>query len=367
MSMSDRALADSSIPAIPSEGPLDVALTRAFGPGRGRVPPAQSDRSVLDFIRERVGHGPPLARRGDGAEPLPVTDSGLLEQGERPGPGGRYRVEGTIAEGGVGAVYEGRDTELDRPVAIKVLKRRHARSEAMVGRFLEEARIEGQLQHPGVVPVHEVGQLSDRRPFFTMKLVEGKTLAWLLENRDSPASDRRWFLTVFEKVLETVAYAHSKGVMHRDLKPSNIMVGAFGEVQVMDWGLSKVVGAEVTSPEHPDASSLAREDRAASRRDGRSETGSVMGTPAYMPPEQARGEVDSLDERSDVFSLGAILCEILTGKPPYAGATSREIREKAEAARLDEALVLAALASCVSTSGTCTTTILGRILPTHSW
>src|SRR5262249_54766909 len=159
-------------------------------------------------------------------------------------------------------------------------------------------------------------------------LVKGQTLAKLLKERSSPAQERPRFLKIFEQVCQAVAYAHAKGVIHRDLKPANVMVGAFGEVQVMDWGLAKVLTLVGRSPR--DRPSESRSDSPTSNPSvvkvpgtdsGSSETqeGEILGTPAYMPPEQALGEINRLDQRTDVFSLGAILCEILTGRPPYTG------------------------------------------------
>jgi serine/threonine-protein kinase len=181
--------------------------------------------------------------------------------------------------------------------------------------------------------------LEDGRPYFTMKLVKGRTLADLLAERKSPAEDMPRFVAVFEQVCQTVAYAHSRGILHRDLKPANVMVGEFGEVQVMDWGLAKVLTA-APPPEAP-ASTPARSTIFTVRTadpDGISQAGSVLGTPAYMAPEQARGAVDVLDARADVFGLGALLCEILTGKPPYVGRDAMEVQIKAATADLKDAL-----------------------------
>src|SRR5581483_870979 len=141
----------------------------------------------------------------------------------------------------MGAVLKGRDPDLGRDVALKVLRDDFRDDADMVRRFVEEAQIGGQLQHPGIVPIYELGTFADRRPFFSMKLVKGRTLAQLLEDRKGPDDDRPRVLSIFEAIAQTVAYAHARGVIHRDLKPSNVMVGAFGEVQVMDWGLAKVL------------------------------------------------------------------------------------------------------------------------------
>jgi serine/threonine-protein kinase len=225
-----------------------------------------------------------------------------------------------------------------------------------VQRFVEEAQIGGQLQHPGIVPVYELGLMADDRPYFTMKLIKGQTLASLMQQRGTPTDNRGRLLAIFESVCQTVAYAHSKGVLHRDLKPANVMVGAFGEVQVVDWGLAKVlhrggVADEKRARGHQTLHTVIETVRSGPGSSGSdSMVGSVMGTPAYMAPEQAQGEVDMLDERADVFSLGAILCEVLTGKPPYgqiegepiltqaANAKLQPARERIEACEADESL-----------------------------
>ncbi|MCA8961647.1 MAG: serine/threonine protein kinase, partial [Planctomycetes bacterium] len=161
----------------------------------------------------------------------------------------RYRIGDELGRGGVGAVFTARDNELRRELAVKVLLDQHRDNAHMRRRFVEEAQISGQLQHPGIVPVHEIGELEDGRVFFSMKLVQGRTLAELLSERTDAAADRQHFLGIFERVAQTVAYAHARGVIHRDLKPGNVMVGAFGEVHVVDWGLAKVVRRDAGSVE----------------------------------------------------------------------------------------------------------------------
>ena len=153
---------------------------------------------------------------------------------------GRYEIGAEIGSGGMGVVLRARDPELRRILAVKVLLECHRGDAGLERRFREEAQITGQLQHPGVPPVHEIGVLPDGRPFFAMKLIKGRTLAELLQERPTPTTDLPRFLAIFEQVCQTLAYAHSKDVIHRDLKPANVMVGAFNEVQVMDWGLAKV-------------------------------------------------------------------------------------------------------------------------------
>ena len=243
----------------------------------------------------------------------------------------RLQLLGELARGGMGVVIKGHDSDLGRDLAVKVLLEQHRENPDLVSRFVEEAQISGQLQHPGVVPVYELGTLSDHRPYFAMKLVKGRTLAVVLEERTGPQENQRGLLGVFEQVCLTMAYAHDRGVIHRDLKPANIMVGSFGEVQVMDWGLAKVLpkgGArdeEVGRIRHETVIQTAR----TGTDTGLSQSGSVVGTLAYMPPEQAGGEIERLDERADVFALGSILCEILTGKPAFTGRTVGEIHRKA--------------------------------------
>jgi serine/threonine-protein kinase len=251
---------------------------------------------------------------------------------------GRYPVLGEIGRGGMGAVLRGRDPDLNRDLAVKVLLEQHQHDPELVRRFLEEAQITGQLQHPGVVPVHEVGRLPDRRPFFTMKLVRGQTLADLLLARKGPGDDLPRFLAVFEQVCQTMAYAHSKGVIHRDLKPSNVMVGAFGEVQVMDWGLAKVLPAERPAEVVAPTEEITGIQTVRTTTPGTSSyDGSVLGTPAFMAPEQARGALDQIDERCDVFGLGALLCVILTGRPPYEGPMRSDYYRQALKGELAEA------------------------------
>jgi tetratricopeptide (TPR) repeat protein len=255
---------------------------------------------------------------------------------------GRYQVTGEIGRGGMGVVLRARDPDLNRELALKVLRGDHEIAD-VERRFLEEAQIAGQLQHPGIVPVHELGRDAAGRPFFAMKLVKGQTLEAQLRARSSPANDLPRFLTIFEQLCQTVAFAHSRGVIHRDLKPANIMVGAFGEVQVMDWGLAKVLSREgEVSPEPQESTTVIKTVRDVDA--STSQAGSVLGTPAYMAPEQALGLTDVVDERSDVFGLGAVLCEILTGQPPFVGTASAFVLLKA--AQCDLADARARLSAC---------------------
>jgi serine/threonine-protein kinase len=242
---------------------------------------------------------------------------------------GRFELGEELARGGMGIVYRARDDSLGRDVAIKVLHERYLVDSLEGKRFLDEARITAQLQHPAIPPVFEVGRLADDRPYLAMKLIKGRTLEELLYERSSPAADRGRFLSVFQQVCQAVGYAHSRRILHRDLKTANVMVGAFGEVQVMDWGLAKFrepggntasVPATGTETTAGTVIQTSRESEAATL------AGSMLGTPAFMSPEQAGGELEKLDERTDVFGLGAILCVILTGQPAYVSKSGDEVR-----------------------------------------
>lgn len=249
----------------------------------------------------------------------------------------RFVVGKEIARGGMGVIFRGFDRELKREIAIKVSLSDHVLHTA---RFYREAQISAQLQHPGIVPVHELGRLSDGKPYIAMRLIKGQTLAALIEDKDadSPHLDSR-YLEVFGQICDTMAFAHSKNVVHRDLKPDNVMVGPFGEVQIMDWGLAKKTGSLLDDIDPgPQTSSDASEDHpvdpAATRH------GQILGTPAYMAPEQARGEIAT--KRSDVFSLGGILFHLLTGRAPFDAASSTQAIAKSANSDLVRAFELLA-------------------------
>jgi len=250
----------------------------------------------------------------------------------------RYLIGPELARGGMGIVYRATDTVLNRAVAVKVLQNRFDPNSAVARRFATEAQITAQLQHPGIPPVHDRGALADGSPFLAMKLINGHTLDALLDQRPDPADGRGRFVAAFEQIAQAVAFAHTQRIIHRDLKPANVMVGDFGEVQVMDWGLAKQLDtAEPAEPGAPaarvrapaDANRTTVHQPTDESTDPRTVAGQVMGTPAYMSPEQARGDTARVGCRSDVFALGGVLCAILTGKPPFTGGGEQTIRRAA--------------------------------------
>jgi tRNA A-37 threonylcarbamoyl transferase component Bud32 len=251
----------------------------------------------------------------------------------------RYRFEAFLARGGMGEVWRGFDTVLARGVALKVIREKVFADAGSRARFEEEARCVSGLEHPSIVPLYDLGELPDGRPFFVMKLIQGQTLAQLLAARSTPAEDLLRWVRVFEQVCAAVAFAHARDLIHRDLKPSNVMLGEFGEVLVMDWGIAKALAARPQPAPVPPAPVLPSPSvSGAETGSGGPETlpGQARGTPAFMAPEQARGEASRIGKATDVFGLGGILCVTLTGQPPYTRAGQALGADTSEAfARLD--------------------------------
>ncbi|HVS37855.1 MAG TPA: PAS domain S-box protein [Gemmataceae bacterium] len=248
------------------------------------------------------------------------------------GPHERYSRLRLHATGGIGRVWLAHDGELGRDIALKELRPEQAGHGTRRARFLQEARITCQLEHPGVVPVYELVRAVDgRQPFYTMRFVKGRTLSEAARAYHKARSAGRddalglpALLNAFVTVCNTVAYAHSRGVIHRDLKGPNVILGDFGEVVVLDWGLAKLVGRPEEAPE----ASVVVADGAADS--GYTVQGEALGTPAYMAPEQAAGQLDKIDRRTDVYGLGAILYEILTGVPPVSGSGTEEVLRRVQ-------------------------------------
>ena len=224
--------------------------------------------------------------------------------------GTRYRLIERIGSGGMGTVYLAEDSALGRRVALKILDLPELRTELSV-RLLREAHILARLEHPGIVPVHDAGTLADGRVFYAMKFVEGERLDALAKRIDG-IHER---LRIFQRICEAVAFAHARGILHRDLKPENVMVGPFGEVLVMDWGVAKILREDPQPREErpPIGVEVSRKAPTATKP-LKTEHGAILGTPGYMAPEQARGEVESIDERADIYSLGAILKFLVASK-----------------------------------------------------
>ncbi len=315
-----------SAPMLDLDGARERLVTRESHedgePGSVAMGPIWSSSSSLPTMFAT------LSGLGDDPALEEAEAAAATVRGPEVGVAARYVDLGVIGRGGMGEVRRVQDRDLNRVLAMKVIRPEALHDATQVSRFIQEAQVIAQLDHPGVVPAYELGRLPDGRLYFTMKEVKGRTLANVIGEVHAASTRGRWrtsrsgwtfwrLIDAFCTVCKAMAYAHACGVVHRDLKPANVMVGAFGEVLVMDWGLAKVLGQRDIVAE-----SAPRKALKVKRADGTSgETlhGSVSGTPNYMPPEQARGEIDRLGPPSDVYALGAILYEILCGWAPYRG------------------------------------------------
>jgi eukaryotic-like serine/threonine-protein kinase len=251
----------------------------------------------------------PTGAKGSTLGPQPtVADTaygtGVADTARDPGSLPGYQIAGLIGRGGMGEVVRGHDVEIGRDVAIKRLRGAQASPDA-VARFLREAKIQARLEHPAIIPVHTIGRDSEGQPYFTMKRITGVTLVELLARGDQP---RQRLLRAFVDVCRAMDFAHGKSVVHRDLKPSNVMLGDYGEVYVLDWGLARVLDG---TPADEEISTIGE---GVPSVDGSTQVGAMLGTPGYMAPEQME-DAHSVDTAADVYALGSILFEILTGEP----------------------------------------------------
>ncbi len=235
----------------------------------------------------------------------------------------RYRIVRMLGTGGMGTVYEAEEVQADRRVALKLARDAEgAEGKTLLHRFSREARIAALLEHPNIVPVFDIGEFPDGTPYYTQRLIDGQSLASVIAACKLPA-ERIGLLRHFREMCDAVAYAHGRGIIHRDIKSANVIIGHSGETWVIDWGLARA--ARVREGEEP---ALLDEGDALAAV---TQAGAALGTPAYMSPEQARGELERVDERSDVWSLGAVLLEILSGKPPFDELRSNEVLRRLRA------------------------------------
>lgn len=323
----DRGLLDAELPPPP--------------PRRSEPTHPSADESLADSTGSTAGHtgstvGSTIGSAGGwnhGLRPAaPETDDQALRRvaALREGADGesrppvRYALEDELARGGVGCIHVVRDRELMRTLVMKTLIDGSQVSDYVLKKFVEEAQITAQLEHPNIVPVHDFGYFSGGEVFFTMKLVQGRTLKDIVKKLRAGDPEtvkgfsRTRLLTVFQQVCMAIGFAHSRGVIHRDIKSSNVMIGDYGETLVLDWGVAKVLGREEALPDEERVSTSRSQSADATMM------GLVTGTPAYMPPEQAAGKVDRVDERSDIYALGALLYEILAFRPPFRGRNFKE-------------------------------------------
>ena len=305
--MPERKRLDATIMA-PVGGPLPRAGELGSLPPDSYQPPGSATAGM--------SHSPPTMRELIVPSASP-TEAILVEI--RRSPAERLEIESRAASGGMGTIDVAVDRALDRRIALKTLHTHLRSSDAAVRLFLREARLTGLLDHPHIVPVYDIGERDSDHLYFSMKLVEGQTLGDVIRaipRGPLETSTLYALLDVLTKVCDALAFAHSRGVLHCDIKPANIMVGEFGQVYLMDWGIARLMGTE---PSPASAPSPGAAPAVASATDN-----SIIGTPCYMSPEQARGDRGKLDVRSDVFLLGSVLYEILTRRPPYSSSDRTE-------------------------------------------
>lgn len=366
-----RQHAAAILPHFPPEAPtgdggstwtaesLSAAYRSAANEGTAPKSEADKDPSTIDGGDANLSFDDDAVEKSI-SDRTAVSDERKSASKDIPATIDRYQILSKIAEGGMGIVLLGFDPMLGRRVAIKTLRPEFGNSSRRKQRFLQEAHLHAQLQHPSVVAVHESGELPDSRPYFVMSYVEGQTLSRLLRSRPDPKKDLNRFIQIFAKICQAIAYAHDRHIVHRDLKPQNVMVGDLGTVQVLDWGLAKRINPfpiKSSPPQLPSAPDLeiAEDDARADAEEDVSEwlvassmigstnsnqltlNGSVIGTVAYLSPEQARGDTLRVGKAADVFCLGGILCEILTGHPPYLGHDQKAVIQQARRGELDEA------------------------------